>query len=277
MTAPLSVQLYSLGAEPAAAGVVARLASMGYAGVEPVLGTGMSEAMRAWAESMGAEDTPPVDTVALKQALDEHGMVVHASHVMLPEGDAAEAILDEQDMLGSKLLVTPALFNPEAGNIEAFDDLDRIKQLAERFNLAAERARPRGMRVGYHNHFWEFATQIDGRSGLEAFYELVEPDVFAEVDVYWAQLGGRDPLDLVRTLGDRVLLLHVKDGDGAMGAPSCALGAGVVDIPGVLQAATSVLAHVVELEGLGSDDVWPALEGCVEYLVDAGLSTGRST
>ena len=60
------------------------------------------------------------------------------------------------------------------------------------------------MRVGYHNHAWEFATDFDGRSGLDVFYELCEPDVIAEIDIYWAQLGGRDPVDLVRTLGERV-------------------------------------------------------------------------
>ena len=277
MTAPLSVQLYSLGAAPAKdpAAVVARLAAMGYLGVEPVIAMEASDAMREWAKSMGAEDLPRVDTVALKRALDNHGMVVHASHVQLPEGDVAEKVLDEQEFLGSSRIVVPALFDAKAGTIEAFSDLDRIKELAERFNVAAERARPRGIRVGYHNHFWEFATDFDGRSGLELFFELCEPDVFAEIDVYWAQLGGRDPVDLVTVLGDRVQLLHVKDGDGQLGTASCLLGEGVVDLPAVLAAARSVAAHVVELEGLSEADVWPALDQSYHYLVDAGLSTGR--
>jgi sugar phosphate isomerase/epimerase len=278
MTAPLSAQLYSLGALPAEdpSAVVAKLAELGYVGVEPVLATGSSDAMREFARSMGAEDLPAVDAHALKRALDEHGLVAHASHVQLPEGDVAEAILDEQELLGSTMIVVPALFDAEANTVESFADLDRIKRLAERFNVAAERARPRGIRVGYHNHFWEFATDFDGRSGLELFYELVEPDVFAEVDIYWAQLGGRDPLDLVRTLGERAVLLHVKDGDGTLGSPSCALGSGVVDLTGVLTAATAATWHVVELEGIGPDAIWPALEASARHLVDAGLSTGRS-
>lgn len=278
MTAPLSVQLYSLGALPAEdpSAVVAKLAALGYVGVEPVLSTGWTDAMREMARNMGADDMPAVDAHALKRALDEHGLVAHASHVQLPEGEFAEAILDEQEMLGSTMIVVPALFDAETKSVESFSDLDRIKRLAERFNQAADRARPRGIRVGYHNHFWEFATDFDGRSGLEVFYELVEPDVFAEVDIYWAQLGGRDPLDLVRSLGDRVALLHVKDGDGTLGAPSCELGTGVVDLPGVLTAATAATWHVVELEGIGPDAIWPALEASARHLVDAGLSTSRS-
>jgi sugar phosphate isomerase/epimerase len=268
----LSVQLYSLGAAPAAdpAGVVARLAEIGYAGVEPIVATGASEAMREWARRMGAEDLPEVDVPTLRRALDEHGMVAPSSHAQLPEGSDAERILDEQELLGSTMLVVPALFDPDAETVEAFADLDRIKRLAERFNLAAERARPRGVRVGYHNHFWEFATDFDGRSGLELFFELCEPDVFAEVDVYWAQLGGRDPVDLIRSLGPRAALLHVKDGDGALGAPTCALGAGVVDLRGALAAADSATWHVVELEGVPEPDAWPVLEAAHAYLVESG-------
>ena len=276
MTAPLSVQLYSLGGAPAAdpAGVVAKLADLGYVGVEPVVGTGSPPAMLEWAKSMGAPEMAPIDVAALRRALDERGMVAESCHVHLPEGDAAEGILDEQELLGSRYLVTPALFNVDAGTIEAFDDLDRIKRLAERFNVAADRARSRGMRVGYHNHFWEFAADFDGRSGLETFYDLCEPDVIAEIDVYWAQVGGRDPVELVQSLGDRVVLLHVKDGNGSMGDPSTPLGKGVVDVPAILNAATTAAWHVVELEEMG-DGIWPALEDSVRYLVGEGLSTGR--
>ena len=279
MPAPLSVQLYSLGAAPATdvEGTIARLAALGFAAVEPVVSTGASEQMREFAKNMGAEHLPPeVDVAALKRALDAHGMVAPSSHVQLPDGEHAEAILDEQEMLGSTTLVTAALFDADSATLESFDDLDRIKQLAERFNRAAERARARGMRVGYHNHFWEFATDFDGRSGLEVFYELCEPDIVAEVDVYWAQLGGRDPVDLVRTLGDRVSLLHVKDGDGELGATSSPLGEGVVDLPAVLNAATAAQWHIVELEGMDDDTVWPALETSAQYLVSHDLSLART-
>ena len=269
MTTALSVQLYSLGAAPAKdpAGVIARLASMGYEEVEPVVNTGASEVIRDWAKSMGADDLPPsVDIPALKRALDAHGIPAPSSHAHLPEGEAAQAILDDLELLGSTMLVVPFLFDPEAMAMEPFDDLDRIKQIAERFNVASDLARSRGMRVGYHNHFWEFGTDFDGRSGFEVFFELVEPEVFAEIDVFWAMTGGRDPVELVKALGDRVLLLHVKDGEAEPAAPSSPLGEGNVDVPGVLAAATSARAHIVELEGFDEKEIWPALEKNQRYL-----------
>ena len=276
--ARLSVQLYSLGAEAVTdtEAVVARLASLGYAAVEPVVSTGSTPASLEFARSMGMEELPPLDVAALRRSLDEHGMVAPSCHVALPEGAMAQAILDEQEELGSGLLVSAAVFDEEAGKLEAFDDLDSIKRLAERFNAAADLVRPRGMRVGYHNHFWELETDFGGRSGLELFYELTVPDVVAEVDVYWAQIAGRDPVDLVHNLGDRVVLLHVKDGTGSFQDPSLPLGTGVVDVPAVLAAGDCVQWHIVELEGMG-DSTWSALEQDARYLVDGGWSIGQKS
>ena len=132
------------------------------------------------------------------------------------------------------------------------------------------------MRVGYRNHFWELETDFGGRSGLELFYELTVPDVVAEVDVYWAQIAGRDPVDLVHNLGDRVVLLHVKDGTGSFQDPSLSLGTGVVDVPAVLAAGDFVQWHIVELEGMG-DGTWSALEQDARYLVDGGWSIGQKS
>jgi sugar phosphate isomerase/epimerase len=273
MTPAISVQLYSLGSLPASdpAGVIGRLAALGFEEVEPVVrpDVPVPAEMLEWLKSIGASESDlpvPVDVPALKRALDEHGMRAPSSHAQLPEGDAAEAILDAHELLGTTFLVVPSLFNPESLAMEAFDDLDRIKRIADRFNVAADRAASRGMRVGYHNHQSEFSADFDGRSGLEVFFELTEPEVFAEIDVYWAHVAGRDPVELIEALGDRVVLLHVKDGDGRAESPNTALGNGVIDLPAILAAATSARAHVVELEHLDDDQIWPVLEESQRYL-----------
>ena len=67
MTAPLSVQLYALGTAPAAdpAGVIARLAALGYEAVEPLIQTGIDETVAAaWVASLPQDvgDPPRVAT-----------------------------------------------------------------------------------------------------------------------------------------------------------------------------------------------------------------------
>jgi sugar phosphate isomerase/epimerase len=70
-------------------------------------------------------------------------------------------------------------------------------------------------------------------------------------------------------------LLHAKDGDGQLGAPSTALGEGIVDLPAVLDAARAAQWHVVELEGMDDTTIWPALEASARYLVDNRLTNAR--
>ena len=277
-TPSISAQLHSVSAQAAKDldGTLERIAALGYAAVEPIRQTGtpaaVRENMRRFISEVTGTDpgallhSEDVPAPALKRALDRHGLVVSACHVYLPEGDAAEAILDEQELLGNRLLVANA-------GIENLDDPDSIRQLAERYNAAAERARPRGMRIGYHNHFTEVRAASGGRSGLELFFDLLEPDLFAEVDIYWSHIGGRQPADLIQALGDRVLLLHVKDGNGTFGdvatgpgKPTTAVGLGSLDIPAVLRAAAHVRWLTVELEMMG-DVAFRALDESRRYLL----------
>ena len=78
-----------------------------------------------------------------------------------------------------------------------------MRAAADRVNALVELARARGMTLGYHNHFWEFTPMPDGRPALLHLFEHLAPDVFAEVDIYWAQVGGSDPKAIVTELGAR--------------------------------------------------------------------------
>jgi sugar phosphate isomerase/epimerase len=131
------------------------------------------------------------------------------------------------------------------------------------------------MAFGYHNHFWEMG-EVDGRPALLHLFDALDPSVFAEVDIYWAQVGGVDPEQLVRELGDRVGLLHVKDGPAdEPPSPMVAVGDGVVDIPRVLAAAPGARWHIVELDRCATD-MFDAVERSYDYLVGNGLSRGRA-
>jgi sugar phosphate isomerase/epimerase len=128
---------------------------------------------------------------------------------------------------------------------------------------------------GYHNHFWEL-TEVEGRSALLHLFDTADPSVFAEVDIYWAQVGGADPAALVAELADRVGLLHVKDGPAAEPRQSMtAVGDGAVDIAGVLAAAPSARWHIVELDRCDTNMADAVAKSC-EYLVGNGLSQGRA-
>ena len=131
------------------------------------------------------------------------------------------------------------------------------------------------MMLGYHNHDFEFVP-VDGRTGYDFFVEALDPSVVLEIDIYWAQTGGADPAALIKSLGPRVRLLHVKDGPCAPSSqpdPMVAVGDGKVDVPAALAANDAVEWHIVELDRFDGD-MWDAVERSYSYLVGNGLSVG---
>jgi sugar phosphate isomerase/epimerase len=248
---PISVQLYSLRDEAAAdfPAVIERLARIGYAGVEPAGFHGMAPR-------------------ELRRRVEAAGMVVSSAHITLPVGDSANEILDVQQEIGAEDVVV-AFLPPDR-----FADSDQIFVTADQLNRARENVTARGMRLGYHNHNWEFSTRIDDRPAYEILFEQLHSEIFAEVDVYWAQVGGSDPVEVVRSLGSRARLLHIKDGpaDSPKSAMTAA-GAGVIDIAGIAGVADAAW-YIVELDRCETD-MFEAVEQSYEYLVGEGLARGR--
>ncbi len=248
---PISVQLYSLRDEAAAdfPAVIERLARIGYAGVEPAGFHGMAPR-------------------ELRRRVEAAGMVISSAHITLPVGDSANEILDVQQEIGAEDVVV-AFLPPDR-----FADSDQIFVTADQLNRARENVTARGMRLGYHNHNWEFSTRIDDRPAYEILFEQLHSEIFAEVDVYWAQVGGSDPVEVVRSLGSRARLLHIKDGpaDSPKSAMTAA-GAGVIDIAGIAGVADAAW-YIVELDRCETD-MFEAVEQSYEYLVGEGLARGR--
>jgi sugar phosphate isomerase/epimerase len=252
MPAGLSVQLYSLREEAKAgvAPVIERLGRIGYAAVEPA----------------GFGDLAPE---AFARCVAAAGMVVSSCHVALPKPGAANALLDQQQALGNSLVVVP--FLPP----ERFADAASIDKAAEHLNLFNDAVRARGMRLGYHNHWWEFQQRIDGESAHARLFRQLDANVFAEVDTYWARVGGADPAQVVAALGERARLLHIKDGPADdPAAAMTAVGDGTMDI-GAIAAVSHALWHVVELDRCATD-MFDAIERSCAYLTTNGFAKGRA-
>jgi len=252
MPRPISIQLYTLRDESAKdfRGVIERVAKIGYVGVEPAGLYGMEPA-------------------AFRSLIEDLGMRVSSTHVQgRVDGDDLDRIADEAAAIGAPYLVVP--FAPP----EKFTTADGAVSIAQRISRAVGAAEARGMKLAYHNHYFEF-VDVDGRSSFDVFVEALDPKVLLEIDIYWAQTGGVDPAALVKSLGPRVPLLHVKDGPCTTEDAMVAVGDGKVDVSGVLGANDAVEWHIVELDRCDTD-MWDAVQGSYDYLTSNGLSEGRS-
>lgn len=247
MTAPLALQLYSLREELTQdfAGTVRRVAAMGYAGVEPF-----------------GDPANLTEAAALYKDL---GLAIPAAHMSIPLGDFQARAFEIAAAYELERIILPGL--------DRWESLDAVKQSADRYNDAYRACAAEGYAFGLHNHWWEFAT-LDGRVAFDVLLEHLDPNIFLEVDVYWVQVAGADPVQTVRDLGARASLLHIKDGPAENHQQAMlAVGDGAVDIPAIIQAGQADWL-VVELDRCATD-MATAVEKSFNYLVEAGLSHGR--
>lgn len=252
MTVAISVQLYTLREEAAKdlPGVIARLGRIGYAGVE----------------TAGLYGLGPAEFKAL---VDDAGLEVSAAHVQMITEKNADEVFDEQEALGNRELVV-AFLPPEF-----FNDADSTQRVADKLNAAHALATARGFTLGYHNHWWEFATRIGDQTAHAYLFERLDASVFAEIDTYWARVGGADPARVVAGLAERARMLHLKDGPADdPESPMTAVGAGVLDVAAIA-AASRARWHVVELDRCATD-MFEAVEQSYRYLTGAGLAKGRA-
>ena len=183
----------------------------------------------------------------------------------------APFVFDAAADLGVDLLVDPMV---EAARWHTAAEVDRT---ADRLNAAAEEAAIRGLRVGYHNHSFEFHDRHEGVSAYERFAGRLDEGVVLELDIYWAAAAGQDVPRLLERLGDQVRALHVKDGSvptdpfaSPGGYEPATLdqrpaGQGELDLGEILAAASHVELDIVEFDHVAGD-VFEAIGASIDYL-----------
>ena len=233
-------------------GTIQKIADFGYAGVE---GAGVI-----------FEHTSPKDAAKLFKDL---GLTVVSAHEKLPLGDDKNAVLDRMATLETTRLVCP--WRPP----ESFKTVDGIKAVCDELNAADAVARENGLSLSYHNHWFEYHI-LDGKPVSQIMLENLAPTVGLEIDTYWVKVGGQDPVQVVKDVGSRAPLLHIKDGPAdSIEANMTAVGDGVMDwdaIIGAGQGSTEWL--IVELDRC-STDMLEAVGKSYTYLTGKGFARGR--
>lgn len=227
----LSVQLYSVRTPLSAdlPGTLARLATIGLSRVEPY-------------DLLS-------DPAGLREALDRNGLTAPSAHCRLLTVDAdLDRIFDAALTVGVTTvidpMVDPSRWTTRTGVRGVADDLSRV----------AERAAGHGLRIGYHNHAFEWENRIDGAPALEVFAGLLDPSIVLELDTYWAAVGGQDVPAALGRLGDRVRLLHLKDGPvNKINVQQLPLGEGAMPVAAIVAAASSLEVPVLEFDDYAGD------------------------
>jgi sugar phosphate isomerase/epimerase len=98
-----------------------------------------------------------------------------------------------------------------------------------------------GLTFSYHNHSFEF-ERFGGRTGLAIIYEESDPRYLqAELDTYWVQHGGADPILWINKLAQRMPVIHLKDMAIIDNQQAMAeVGEGNLNWPGILAACQEI-------------------------------------
>ncbi|MFP4357148.1 MAG: sugar phosphate isomerase/epimerase family protein [Puniceicoccaceae bacterium] len=186
------------------------------------------------AVQISAVDYAVIPEEAMAGICAENGLTICATH------DKPNLILDEPrkvverlDKLGTRFTAYPALAGVDLASEES------VAGLIAGLDAAGKVFAEAGKVLAYHNHHHEF-RRLDGRLVLERIYaETGEQNLQGEIDTYWVQFGGGDPVGWCRCLNGRLPLLHLKDYRiNEEGKPAFAeIGRGNLDIPGIIRAA----------------------------------------
>lgn len=195
---PIGLQLYTLGpdAQKDLEGTLAQVARIGYRDIELA----------------GLYGRTPAQ---MKAALDKAGLKSSSGHFGARKtgadpalGGPIEELIDACKTLGIKNVVLPAAAIPDRAKQTA----DDWKANADLLNEKGAALASVGLRVGYHNHNFEFQPLADGTTGLDILLQKTDPKLVSfEMDVGWVAAAGADPLKLLGKYKGRFTQMHVKD------------------------------------------------------------------
>jgi len=188
-TAPFGVQTYtyrrSIGADPAK--VLDTIKMLGFTEIEG-----------------GGGRMHPGD---FKKLCDERKISIPSTGAGYEElVNKIDSVVWRAKQLGSKYVMCAWI--PHQNNVLTFEN---AKKAVEDFNRAGKILKENGLTFCYHAHGYEFQPYEDGTL-LDYIFKNTNPEyVSFQMDIFWIQFGGGDPVALLRKYGNRWKMMHIKD------------------------------------------------------------------
>ena len=199
-------------------------------------------------------------TEQFHQDLKSRGLKAISAHFQYDDlkKDLAGKIADAK-ILGVKYVIVPWIPH------ERFD-VNAARKAAEDFNTWGAAFKKAGIQFGWHPHGFEFGPVENGTTPFEVIANSTDPkNVIFEMDVFWVEHAGVDPVALLKKYPDRFRLMHVKDmrkgtktgffTGKADVADNVAVGAGLTDWPTLLKTAHKIGVKYYFIEDETSDPI----------------------
>lgn len=213
---------------------------------------------------------PEITAAQLKDMLDETGLTCCATHFGF---DDIEANLDKY-IADHKTL---GCAYPGTGSLPARyrTSADGYIEFARRATAVADRMAEAGQHFLYHNHAFEFYRDpVSGKTGMELLMENCGPNVQFEIDVFWVQMGGCNPVDWIHKVKGRMDVVHFKEMNGTLENRNviAPIGKGNLDWKSILKACedTGVTYALIEQDNAVETDSLECMRQSHDYLAGIG-------
>lgn len=230
----VGIQLYTLRdqLQKDVKGTIAKVGQIGYDQVETFYGyAGPNAAPGFWG----------LDAKAFKSLLKANGLSSPSGHynvnAFLTKGGNDEVLKQHIEVaaaVGQKYFVIPSMPHDKT----KADSLDNYKEIAAKFNHAAELCKKQGLTLGYHNHNFEFTDLGKGVTPFDVLLKETDPKMVSfELDLFWAVNAGLNPLEMFRLHPGRFKMWHVKDMDKADKSVFTEVGTGSINFKSIFREA----------------------------------------
>jgi len=168
------------------------------------------------------------------------GMKTVSGHygIDLVEQDWDRACTDAK-LMGQEYVVVPYLDKKRVENT------DQIKKTCDILNKAGEKANQYGLKMGYHNHAFEFQKVENDKLIFDIMLQELQPSLVSiELDLFWVVNAGFDPLAYFSAYPGRFHQWHVKDMSKTNRNHNADVGTGSIDFKKIFeQAEKSGMKH----------------------------------
>jgi len=146
-------------------------------------------------------------------------------------------------------------------------------EFAKRASAIADKFLDHGMYFIYHNHAFELERFDDGKTGLDLLMEHSSKALQFELDLFWVQAGGANPVDWVHKVAGRMDVVHFKEMNGSTKPPLMApIGVGNMDWPAIFKACDEIGVKyaLIEQDNAVDSDSFGCMEISYKNLVKLG-------
>ncbi len=207
---------------------------------------------------------------AVRDILLETGMTPVVTHNSMDDFDKhLDALIRRHKLWGVKYAGLGGMSGEYRNGAEGF------KNFALHVNEIAKKLSDEGLTFVYHNHAFEF-QRFDGVLGMDILFDTFCPEAQFELDTYWIQAGGCNPVDWIKKVNGRMDVGHFKDmaGCGENIQKMVPIGSGNLAWKEIIRACEETGVKFVEVEqdnAANMDCPLGEMKSSIDFLMTMGV------